>query len=221
MLTNNTAWSTVDSKWERLKPKIATWFHGYDLDWYASASEPQTSKLYGHFLGEHVGSQTLEARLRDLAKAAQRLMRRRDTYGTLDAYFYTLVSEAGCPREAVSRIGRAGPHKLPGFGLALAAEALKNIGYDVAKPDRHVLRAVGSFGGVHFRKWPDRCDFKPPEATDHEKLLAMAFVQDMATATGNTTVLVENAIWLLCSECRSGLHFTNRELEHLGNTCSK
>lgn len=221
MLTANTAWSTVDSGWERLKPKIDIWFHGYDLDWYASASEPQTSELYRHFQDENIASRTLRARLRDLVKAAQRLVHQRDTYGTLDAYFCDLVNQAGCPREAASSIGRAGPHKLPGLGLALAAEALKNLGYDVAKPDRHILRAVGSFGGVSFRNWPDRCDFKHPEASDHEKLLAMAFVEDMARATGNATVLVDNSIWLLCSEPKSGLHFTNRELERLARSCSK
>lgn len=42
-------------------------------------------------------------------------------------------------------------YKLPSFGVALAAEAMKNLGFDVAKPDRHILRAAGLFGLVGFK----------------------------------------------------------------------
>lgn len=59
----------------------------------------------------------------------------------------------GGPKQAVMLLGSQGEYKLPSFGVALAAEALKNLGFDVAKPDRHLTRAVGSFGLVRINRW--------------------------------------------------------------------
>lgn len=52
------------------------------------------------------------------------------------------------------------------MGIPLAAEFLKNLGYDVAKPDRHICRAVGEFGWVEFKSWPDRSGNKAPYPSD-------------------------------------------------------
>ena len=113
------------------------------------------------------------------------------------------------------RLGCKGEDKLPGLRVALAAEALKNLGYDVAKPDRHVMRAIGSFGLVRFDRWQDARDAgngrAPPSSTSRERLLAvMAAVEEIANAANKSVALVDNAIWLLCA--KSALHLTNREL---------
>lgn len=219
VLTSNTAWYTVDSKWHRLEPMILEWFRGFDLAWYASASDQDVSQLVARFESERTGSRSLAPNLRRLVWASRSLLRRRQEHGTLDAYFAALVRQSGAPKHAARWIAGPGPHQLPAFGIALAAEALKNLGYDVAKPDAHILRAVGSFGAVRFRNWKDRSDFRSPSANDDEKLLAMSYVEDIARATGIAAVLVDNAIWLLCAESRSGLHFSNRELARLAAGC--
>lgn len=159
---------------------------------------------------------TLEKNLANLVRAARKLLEYSRIHGTADGYFTSLLDRCGGdPKQAALRLGRSGPDKLPAFGVALAAEALKNLGYDVAKPDRHVVRAVGSFGLVPFDSWPDARDAgngrEPPRSTSRERLLAvMAAVQEIANAADKSVAFVDNAIWLLCA--KSALHLTNREL---------
>ena len=90
--------------------------------------------------------------------------------------------------------------------MILAAEALKNLGFDVAKPDRHVKRAVASFGLVPARNWSgsDRTVPKTPN------LAVMEAVERIAIAIRKHVVFVDNAIWMLGA--RSELWLTNGEL---------
>ncbi len=104
-------------------------------------------------------------------------------------------------------------YKLPAFGIALAAEALRNIGFDLVKPDRHILRAAGSFGLVEFIRWEDRGATKPPNARPSELLETMSNMEKFAESVGECACLVDNAIWLLCA--RSGSHLSNEDLKGL------
>jgi thermostable 8-oxoguanine DNA glycosylase len=105
-------------------------------------------------------------------------------------------------------------HKLPGFGIALAAEFLKNVGYDVAKPDRHVNRALGSFGWVSFKRWSDRNGTQAPEANEDELIAVMQEVARCAQSVSQSACFVDNVIWVLCA--RSCLHASNEELMTIG-----
>src|SRR5439155_14304541 len=108
-------------------------------------------------------------------------------------------------------IGDAGDYKLPGFGIPLAAEALKNIGYDVAKPDRHINRAVGCFGMVEFRRWHDRSGWEtPPQPTVAELMRVMRAMEELSREVRQSVTFVDNAVWLLCA--RSGLHMSKRPI---------
>ena len=103
--------------------------------------------------------------------------------------------------------------------MALAAEALKNLGFDVAKPDRHVARAVASFGLVPFHNWPDRDGRTAPSFSSKSSYLAvMQAIQDLATAAGMSVVLVDIAIWHTHASralaLREGLPIIGRLLGH-------
>ena len=93
-------------------------------------------------------------------------------------------------------------------------EFLKNIGYDVAKPDRHINRALGSFGWVSFRNWPDRSGTKAPTATEKELIAVMQEVARCAELVSQSACFVDNVIWVLCA--RSGLHASNKDLMTIG-----
>jgi len=69
---------------------------------------------------------------------------------------------------------------LPGFGIALAAEALRNLGFDLAKPDRHVCRAMGSWGLVRFERWNQKGPYTPPLTRPGELVAAMSAVRLLA-----------------------------------------
>jgi thermostable 8-oxoguanine DNA glycosylase len=92
---------------------------------------------------------------------------------------------------------------------------MKNIGFDVAKPDRHINRAMGCFNLVHFANWCDHAGTKPPQATEGEMINVMQTMQQCANEVNILVTFLDNAIWLLCA--RSGLYFTNAALCRLTN----
>ncbi len=138
-------------------------------------------------------------------------------HGTAESYFTSLVRQLdGDPKQAALRPGLKSEYKLPAFSVVFAAEALKNLGFDVARPDRHVVRAVASFGLVLFRSRLERDGRAAPPLSSRSSYLAvMRAVQEIAMSAGMPVVLVDNAIRLLA--VKSGFYMTNPELSDLAH----
>ena len=212
VLSNNTDWSKV----ERIQAELAELFSGFSLKSYAELPACEVGeRILPWFLDRKAGSVTLKRDLINLIGAARILFEYSRVHGSAEIYFTSLVRELdGDPKQAALRLGSPGKGKLPALGVALAAEALKNLGFDVAKPDRHIKRAVASFGLVPCEKWPGRNGRAAPSFSSRRSCLAvMEAVQDIATAAGAPVVLVDNAIWMLCA--KSGLYLTNPGLAEL------
>ena len=215
VLSSNTDWSKI----ERVQAELSDLFSGFSLKSYAALSEAEVGDhLLPWFKARKAGSMTLRRDLVNLIDASRILLKYRATHGTADGYFTSLIQRCkGDPKLAALRLGCHGAYKLPSLGVPLAAEALKNLGFDVAKPDRHVMRAVGSFGLVHFGRWTDagasKTGFATPVPTPRRQFLAMTAVQDIAEGADERVVLVDNAIWLLCA--KSELHLTNQSLAEM------
>lgn len=113
---------------------------------------------------------TLRQDLKRLRCTADRLNQfRRESGQTADHYFQRALVEAkGSAVELPLILARSGDWKLPGFGVALSAAALRNLGYNLAKPDRHILRAVGGWSLVQFAKWPDMSGRRAPVANEQD-----------------------------------------------------
>ena len=218
VLSAETDWSKI----ERIEKDLKGLFHGFRLDWYAARSPAEIGERFvPWFKDRKAGSRTLAKNLANLVGAAQILLEHSKDHGAADHYFTSLLKICdGDPKQAALRLGRRGDdYKLPSLGVPLAAEALKNLGFDVAKPDRHILRAMGSFQLVHFSGWSNASDgregWAAPTSKSKKLLLAvMAAVQEIAEAASEPVVLVDNAIWILCAE--SGLHLSNQELAEIG-----
>ena len=212
VLSNNTDWSKI----ERIQSDLADLFAGFSLRSYAELPACEVvDRILPWFLGRKAGSVNLERDLVNLIASARILLEHSCAHGTAESYFTSLVQQLdGDPKQAALQLGSRGDYKLPAFGVALAAEALKNLGFDLAKPDRHVSRAMASFGLVPFKKWPDRIGRAAPSFSSSKSLLAvMGAAQDIATAAGVHVVMVDNAIWLLCA--KSGLYLSNQELAEM------
>lgn len=216
VLSNSTDWSKV----ERVLPELSSCFGGFDPHSYAARLPASVDEvLLPWFKQRHAGSMTLRSSLLKLIAAAERLCSASKAAGSLENYFHSIFVGSGKdPKQmAVALGGMSSPHKLPTLGIPLAAEFLKNIGYDVAKPDRHVNRAVGSFGWVTFAKWKSRAGTTPPTASEAELLKVMQAMESIGIQLATPVAYLDNAIWLLCA--KSGLHMTNDELARLsGNS---
>lgn len=213
VLSSSTNWAIV----ENILPDLAVQFAGFQIEPFTALDDDEIEDLYSWFIQQHAGSVVLRKSLLNLRAAARALMMRADQFDSLHLYLENLLQQRnGNPRDLVVALGgrQFGPkHKLPGLGIALAAEFLKNVGYDVAKPDRHVNRAVGSFGWVEFNTWPNREGTKAPTASEGEAMAVMDEMEHFADANALLVCYVDNAVWLLCAQ--SGLHLSNHELAHL------
>ncbi len=206
VLSSNTDWSKI----ERILPELPELFCGFSLEAYAALSPDEIGRRFVPWFTERkAGSRKLKERLTNLIDAAKKLSQHSSVHGTAESYFTSLMRRFDDdPKQVALKLGRPGSeYKLPSLGVPLAAQVLKNLGFDVAKPDRHVRRAVGSFGLVRFERWP------PDHPRDSELLKAMAAVENLAVSVQRRVGFVDSAIWLLCS--RSGLNLTNQELCHI------
>jgi 3-methyladenine DNA glycosylase Tag len=211
-LSNSMDWAKV----ERLLPDLGAAFSGFSLAKYAETSEKEVEpRLLRWFKDQRAGSMTRKQGLMHLAKTARFLREWSTTHGEAENYFLTVLAECGGdPKQGAVALGTPGSsRKLPGLGIPLAAEGLRNMGYDVCKPDRHVCRAVGSFGLVQFRNWSDRTGTKAPNANASEMLGTMATVESLARGAGVRPTLFDTAIWLLCAQM--GLRMSNAQLASL------
>ena len=210
VLSSNTVWSKV----EGVLPDLSELFDNFSLEAYAGHSDTQIdNRFVPWFMGRKAGSMSLRGGLVHLTRAARILLRHSKRHGSADDYFTSLVHECDDdPKQAAVRLGSQGEHKLPSLGVALAAEALKNLGFDVAKPDRHMMRAVGSFGLVRFNRWkPADGLWGSPKSQSGKKLLeVMTIAEQVADAAERHAAYVDNAIWLLCA--RDEVHLTNEQL---------
>ena len=212
VLSTNTDWSKV----ERVQGELADLFCGFSLESYAERQPDEIGeRVVPWFLERRAGSVSLERNLVDFIGAARKLAEHRRAHGSAESYFTSLVRRSGGdPKQGALLLGHQGEYKLPAFGVALAAEALKNLGFDVAKPDRHLGRAMGSFGLARFQRWPGRSGRASPPLTSRTSLMAvMTAAERIATEADRPVVLVDNAIWMLCA--RSGLYLTNPELAEM------
>ena len=215
VLSSNTVWSKV----EGVLANLSELFDNFSLETYAGHSDTEIdNRFVPWFMGRKAGAMTLRAGLVNLAGAARILLRHSRRHGSADDYFTSLVHQCNDdPKQAALRLGGQGEHKLPSLGVALAAEALKNLGFDVAKPDRHMLRAVGSFGLVRFNRWKSADGrWASPKAPSGKKLLeVMSVAEQVADAAEHHVAFVDNAIWLLCA--RDEVHLTNAQLAGIAN----
>jgi hypothetical protein len=209
VLSNNTDWAKV----EGVLPELRDAFSGFSLAIYAETTEEEVKqRLVPWFKSRKAGSMTLRRSLLGLTKTARLLLDWSASHGFAEHYFLDVIASCGGdPNLAALAIGRSGSSKkLPALGVPIAAESLRNMGFDLSKPDRHVCRAVGSFELVQFQIWPDRTGTKAPAAGAGEMLDTMKVVEALACRVGTRPTFLDNAIWLTCS--RMGFHLGNAEL---------
>lgn len=215
VLSGNTRWSTI----ARIQHELGELFHGFDMARFAEmAPEEIQARIVPWFQERKAGSTGLKRGLLSLRGTAAILSRYSARHGGAERYFqHALAAQGGQPEDLAIAIGSSRQWKLPGFGIALAAEALRHIGFDLSKPDRHVLRCMGAWSLVDFRKWQEVSAFTSPQATVAELHATMCAVKSIASANDLSTSYVNSVIWT--AGALSGARLTNAEFRAIGNGC--
>jgi len=135
-LSAMTDWSRIQAALEQIRGVLPDWTPRA----VASLSPNEITRLQRWFLDHRLGSVLLGQQLRSLPRAAVILDRMSGEAGSVDAFVHN-AQQAGTIIELLTT--KNSEWKLPGVGVALAAEFLKNLGHDDFKPDRHMLRMLG------------------------------------------------------------------------------
>ena len=211
VLSNSTNWQIVKDNMVHF-PAI---FESYSLAAYATKDRSHVNDtLIPWFKARKAGSFVLRKSLFRLIELASKLKEESDALGSADNFFDAVLVEAKQDRiKAVELLGTDTPFKLRGMGIPLAAEAMKNIGYDVAKPDRHICRALGCFGLVTYQNWSDQNGTKAPAPSQKELIETMRVMETWANSIGEAPSYVDQVLWLLCA--KMGMYLPNSELKSM------
>ena len=187
---------TSGAVWNRLEPHIdiATGqipiiddiFYQYDVTALQSADP---TKLCEKVKAQKLGTQFLKNQTEALVKEnIGKLLSIKEKYGSVDHFYQSLADKNDNLKTLVRELSAPGkPYKLTQLGEALTAEYLKNVGYDIGKPDRHICRILGSeYLGCSKRK-----ELSPYEAID--------IIADIAKSLNKPAAEVDYILWAYCA----------------------
>ena len=204
-----------NARWDRIsavQSQLAEPFQNFSPQRFAELSDQDIDdRIVPWFRQRRAGSARLPKVLRLLRGSADLLRSRED--GAARTFLMAAGAQAeGSPEEMAVLLGTDSRFKMPGFGIPLAAEALRLLGCDLCKPDRHVLRAIAAWQVVTFKNWPAG-EFAAPQARTPELLATMLAVRQLASANGISTSYATSVIWL--AGAVSGARLTNQDLASL------
>lgn len=109
-------------------------------------------------------------------------------YGSVDHFYQSLADKNDNLKALVRELATAGkPYKFAQLGEALTAEYLKNVGYDIGKPDRHIRRILGS----EYLGYSKHKDVPPYEAID--------IIAGIAKSLNKSAAEVDYILWAYCA----------------------
>lgn len=145
MLSSGISWERVEKSIDEDTGRITILdniFHQYEPE-YLLSYLPE--KLTDQIKETGCASQSTGKQMRGLIqKNIPKMMELERNYGSIDQYYQKFIENDPSKKTLVKDISN--PHSADKYiemGEALAAEYLRNVGYDLAKPDRHIRRILG------------------------------------------------------------------------------
>lgn len=146
MLSSGARWERlenyIDSKTGRITV-IDEIFCQYDPDVLLKSS---SDKLCNSVKDLHCASRYTLKQVQALIEVnIGRLQAFENQYGSIDNFYHKIIDIDSSLKTLVLILSSPNsPFKMEQMGEALTAEYLRNVGYDIAKPDRHITRILGS-----------------------------------------------------------------------------
>lgn len=189
MLTSGAAWNRlephIDIETGQI-PIIDDIFYQYDVTALQSADP---TELCEKVKALKLGTQYLKNQTEALVKEnIGKLLFIKEKYGSVDKFYQSLADKNDNLKTLVRELATAGkPYKFAQLGEALTAEYLKNVGYDIGKPDRHIRRILGS----EYLGYSKHKDVPPYEAID--------IIADIAKSLNKPAAEVDYILWAYCA----------------------
>lgn len=189
MLTSGAAWNRLEPHIDIATgqiPIIDDIFYQYDVTALQSADP---TELCEKVKALKLGTQYLKNQTEALVKEnIGKLLSIQEKYGSVDNFYQSLADKNDNLKTLVRELATAGkPYKFAQLGEALTAEYLKNVGYDIGKPDRHIRRILGcEYLGCSKHK-----DVPSDEAID--------IIADIAKSLNKSAAEVDYILWAYCA----------------------
>lgn len=195
MLSSGNQWAKVSQNTDSITgciPTVDEIFCNYDVEKLKQYSPEQlkenVKKIY-------CGTQSTYQQMKALLSLNINILcSLEQKYGRIDTYYQKFIEIDDTLKTLVIVLSTAGSiTKLEQMNVALVCEYLRNIGYDIPKPDRHICRILGS----EYLSFSDKKDIPPFEAFD--------IVVKLAELTGKPTAEVDYVLWSYCADGYGGI----------------
>lgn len=169
-------------------------FCDYDID---KLTKKSPADLSNEIKGLKCGNMSIDSQMKALLDNIKLLKKIQEKNGSIDAFYNEQIDAAPSneyPFKKLIKMLSDGDsnYKLKEMGIALVAEYLRNVGYDISKPDRHVVRLLGPNGlDIHQNK---------NEASDKARWEAFEIIHNYAKKTGQSEAYVDYLFWAYCAD---------------------
>lgn len=189
MLSSGAKWDRVvdgiDDSTGKITP-IDELFHNYNMEYILSSSSDFFTERIREICG---ATQSTRKQMEALIKNNIPLLSKiENQYGSIDSCYKKYIAEDSTLKGLIEKLSSPESFfKMNQMGEALNAEYLRNVGYDIAKPDRHIRRILGSkiLGCSKYETVPI-----------YE---AMDIVQSIAESMGKHCAEIDYLLWMYCA----------------------
>lgn len=199
MLSSGSSWDRIsrdtDPDTKCIIP-IDKVFCDYDIEQLLSQTPEQLKEAV-----KNIGCGTLSTRKQMealLSANIPKLLKLEKEYGTVDTYYQKFIELDSTLKTLVTALSSLeSKDKLVQMDIALVCEYLRNVGYDIPKPDRHLCRILGS----DYLAFSNEQTVPPFEVFD--------IVVKLAEMTGKCNAEVDYILWSYCADgygeiCKKG-----------------
>lgn len=146
MLSSGISWERVEKYIDNDSGKILPIekiFHDFDIDFLLSCS---AEKLKEDIKEIKLASLSTNKQIEALISNNIHLLKHwENLYQNIDTFYQQLIEEDASYKTLIKTLSQSGSeNKMKEMSEALTAEYLRNVGYDLAKPDRHIRRILGN-----------------------------------------------------------------------------
>lgn len=162
----------------------------------------EAEELTEELKAKHCASRLTSRQMEALSVNINKLIEIEKQCGSVDCFYQCLSEKNDTYKWLICTLSSAGsPYKLQQMGEALVTEYLKNVGYDICKPDRHICRMLG----CNIFGCSDKKEVSVYEALDIMSAIADELHKPIAE--------VDYILWSYCAKGYGGICTVN------GNHC--